>query len=42
MIGELKYFLGFQIKQLEDVTFISQKFISSQARNSCEQEEVKY
>jgi hypothetical protein len=24
MIGELKYFLGFQIKQLEDGTFISQ------------------
>jgi hypothetical protein len=24
MIGELKYFLGFQIKQLEDSTFISQ------------------
>jgi hypothetical protein len=23
MIGELKYFLGFQIKQLEDGTFIS-------------------
>jgi hypothetical protein len=24
MMGELKYFLGFQIKQLQDVTFISQ------------------
>jgi hypothetical protein len=24
MMGELKYFLGFQIKQLEDGTFISQ------------------
>jgi hypothetical protein len=24
MTGELKYFLGFQIKQLEDGTFISQ------------------
>jgi hypothetical protein len=24
MVGELKYFLGFQIKQLEDGTFISQ------------------
>jgi hypothetical protein len=24
MIGELKYFLGFKIKQLEDGTFISQ------------------
>jgi hypothetical protein len=24
MMGELKYFLGFQIKQLEDDTFISQ------------------
>jgi hypothetical protein len=24
MMGELKYFLGFQIKQLQDGTFISQ------------------
>jgi hypothetical protein len=24
MIGELKYFLGFQVKQLQDGTFISQ------------------
>ena len=24
MMGELKYFLGFQIKQLKDVMFISQ------------------
>jgi hypothetical protein len=24
MMGELKYFLGFQVKQLQDVTFINQ------------------
>jgi hypothetical protein len=24
MMGELKYFLGFQVKQLQDGTFISQ------------------
>jgi hypothetical protein len=30
MMGELKYFLGFQIKQLQDVTFISQtKYIQN-------------
>jgi hypothetical protein len=26
MMGELKYFLGFQVKQLQEGTFISIKF----------------
>ena len=29
MMGELKYFLGFQVKQLKDDTFISQTKFSS-------------
>jgi hypothetical protein len=32
MMGELKYFLGFQIKQLEDGTFISQTMYTQDLR----------
>ena len=34
MMGELKYFLGFQIKQLQDGTFISQtKYIQDMLKS---------
>jgi hypothetical protein len=36
MMGELKYFLGFQIKQLQEGTFISQtKYIQDIEREMC-------
>jgi hypothetical protein len=41
MMGELKYFLGFQIKQLEEVTFISQTKYTQDILKKFEMKDVK-